>query len=259
MNSFGICLQTLIPIRIHPSERAEMTTQLLFGESYSIIELSGNWAKIFTSFDSYEGWIDKKLITYINEDDFNKYTNSSWPNCQKIISPIHNTSKNSILPLVAGSSLPGLKSTGNLELNNNSFHYKHKILQADLNGENVAIIAKQFTNAPYLWGGRTILGIDCSGLSQIAYKIAGVSIKRDASQQIEHGTSINFISEAKPGDLAFFDNDEGNIIHVGIMLNPNQIIHASGWVRIDRIDHQGIYNADINKYSHKLRVIKRLF
>jgi len=258
MIKYSICLQTLIPVRINPSERAEMVTQVLFGELFTINEITGNWAKITILFDGYNGWIDKKLVFEISEGFFNKLKKNETAISHKIISPINNITQNKIIPLVAGSFLPFINELGKFKIENETYHYKHKTSTYLPTGENIARLAKQFENAPYLWGGRTILGIDCSGFTQIVYKIAGIALNRDASKQIEQGKPVSFIEETHSGDLAFFDNDEGQIIHVGIILNKNKIIHASGWVRIDSIDHQGIFNENSNKYSHKLRVIKRI-
>ena len=118
--------------------------------------------------------------------------------------------------------------------------------------------AFMYLNAPYLWGGKSPFGIDCSGFTQMVYKLNGYKLLRDASQQSKQGDALSFIEESEPGDLAFFDNDEGNIIHVGIIMEDNYIIHASGKVRIDRLDHLGIYNAEANRHTHKLRVIKKI-
>jgi cell wall-associated NlpC family hydrolase len=118
--------------------------------------------------------------------------------------------------------------------------------------------AFMFLNAPYLWGGKTPFGVDCSGFTQMVYKLNGHKLMRDASQQSKQGEALSFIEESEPGDLAFFDNEEGNIIHVGIIMEDNYIIHASGKVRIDRLDHLGIYNAEANKHTHRLRVIKKI-
>ena len=107
-------------------------------------------------------------------------------------------------------------------------------------------------------GGRTPMGVDCSGFTQMVYRLNGKHIPRDASQQVDLGVTLSFIEEAESGDLAFFDDAEGNIIHVGIILENNHIIHASGKVRIDRIDQQGIFNKDLGEHTHKLRIIKKV-
>jgi cell wall-associated NlpC family hydrolase len=119
-------------------------------------------------------------------------------------------------------------------------------------------VAKFYLNAPYLWGGKSVFGIDCSGLSQMVFRQFGIKLRRDAYQQAEQGELVGFLQEAKAGDLAFFDNNEGRINHVGIMMDNERIIHASGKVRIDAIDNQGIFNRELNRYTHKLRIIKRV-
>ena len=115
-----------------------------------------------------------------------------------------------------------------------------------------------FLNAPYLWGGRTPFGIDCSGFTQIVYRLQGINIPRDAHQQAEVGNTLSFIEESQEGDLAFFDDSEGEITHVGIIMNNNNIIHASGKVRIDKLDQQGIFNIEKKIHTHKLRIIKSI-
>ena len=123
---------------------------------------------------------------------------------------------------------------------------------------NIIKTAFLYMNAPYLWGGKTPLGIDCSGFTQMVYRINGYKLLRDASQQAAQGEALSFIEESEPGDLAFFDDEEGKIVHVGIILKENYIIHAHGKVRIDRLDHSGIYNVEKRKHTHKLRVIKKI-
>ena len=125
-------------------------------------------------------------------------------------------------------------------------------------GAKITETAFQYLNAPYLWGGKSIFGIDCSGLVQVVYSMVGIQLLRDASDQVESGEVIDFLSETKAGDLAFFENPDGRIVHVGILLNSHQIIHSSGWVKIETIDSQGIISEQTGTYTHKLRVVKRL-
>jgi gamma-D-glutamyl-L-lysine dipeptidyl-peptidase len=120
-----------------------------------------------------------------------------------------------------------------------------------------------FMGAPYLWGGRTPSGVDCSGLIQMLYILMGIYLPRDASQQVLEGDAVELLDLCEPGDLAFFENEEGRIVHVGLILTRNddgdlRIAHASGRVRIDRLDHQGIFDQEAGSYSHKLRTIRRV-
>ena len=162
--------------------------------------------------------------------------------------------------ITLGSSLPQFRKN-KLKLGEQDFSFEGNALNSSsIEHTETAIeeLATKYLNAPYLWGGRSIWGIDCSGFTQLVFKMLGIKIRRDAYQQADQGITLGFIEEAEPGDLAFFDNEDGKIIHVGILLGQGKIIHASGKVRIDRIDHQGIFNEETGKYSHKLRIIKRI-
>jgi hypothetical protein len=251
---FGICNLGIVPIRSEASDRSEMVSQLLFGDAFKIIESSPNWTKILTAFDTYEGWIDNKQFQKITENQYNLLENSESILNGELIDFI-SYETNQLMPIPIGSSLNFLDIN---EINTANFQFEGKKECGIKPKENLLKTAFLYLNAPYLWGGKTPFGIDCSGFTQMVYKLNGYNLLRDASQQAKQGEALSFIEESEPGDLAFFDNDEGNIIHVGIMMENNYIIHASGKVRIDRIDHLGIYNVDTGRHTHKLRVIKKI-
>jgi gamma-D-glutamyl-L-lysine dipeptidyl-peptidase len=252
----GICYLSLVPVRKEASDRSEMVTQLLFGEHFEIIGINKQWYKIRIAHDDYEGWIDEKLVMPISAQDFQKLNTNPVVTTSSLVEII--TNSDNIFPIVIGSSLP-FYNEEYCYINNNKYSYDGPVsIQDKPRKETITENAFMYLNAPYLWGGRSPFGIDCSGLTQMVYKMSGIKLKRDAKQQAEQGHTLSLIDEAEPGDLAFFDNDEGLITHVGIFLSSNKIIHASGKVRIDKIDYHGIYNPEKQKYSHKIRLIKRM-
>lgn len=261
MSRIGISIFSIVPLRAEASEKSEMYSQLLFGEMYEVIEEYQNWINIVTIFDKYEGWIDKKMH-YDLEEDIQEHILNKKPfiNAQNI-NIYDNSELLYPLTILPGSNLFFGKSNYSFEIQDKLFYLREeeKNELSIQSSNDLIFIAKRFLNAPYLWGGRTPYGIDCSGFTQIVNKICNINLPRDANQQVELGETIDFIDEVKQGDLAFFDDPEGNIIHVGIILNKSQIIHASGKVRMDKLDHQGIFNHETNEYSHKLRIIKRIF
>jgi len=257
---YGICHLSVAPCRLEPADTSEMVTQLLFGETVKIYEeKKGNWQKIKTAYDNYSCWIDVKQVTEITEEEFEKINSTPITVSVELVSIIKNNTTDALSPIVLGSSLPFFKDD-TTQIAEEKFHYEGQTATFSDKPEKAKIAENAFMylNAPYLWGGRSPFGIDCSGFTQIIYKLNGIQLPRDASQQAEIGSTLSFIEESESGDLAFFDNEEGNIIHVGIMLTNNKIIHASGKVRIDKIDHQGIYNVETNTYSHRLRLIKKV-
>ncbi|RRJ93399.1 C40 family peptidase [Flavobacterium macacae] len=251
---FGICNLAIIPLRSEPSDRSEIVSQVLFGEHFTVLEQDKQWSKIKLHFDDYEGWVDEKQFQIISENEFNQLSNESFILNADLIEYITSPA-NLLLPIPLGASLSFLSNPG---INKSGFEFEGMKISGVKPKSNLINTAFMYLNAPYLWGGKTPFGIDCSGLTQMVYKLNGYKLLRDASEQATQGEALSFIEESEPGDLAFFDNEEGKIIHVGIIMDDNYIIHASGKVRIDRLDHLGIYNAEINRHTHKLRVIKKI-
>jgi gamma-D-glutamyl-L-lysine dipeptidyl-peptidase len=251
---FGICNLAIIPLRIEPSDRSEIVSQVLFGEHFEILEQLKQWSKIKLQFDDYEGWVDSKQYQIISESEYNQLSQDAIVLNADLIEYITGPN-NLLLPIPLGSSLSFLNHS---DINSANFNFEGTKISGIKTKDCILKTAFMYLNAPYLWGGKTPFGVDCSGFTQIVYKLNGYKLLRDASQQSKQGEALSFIEESEPGDLAFFDNEEGNIIHVGIIMEDNYIIHASGKVRIDRLDHLGIYNADVNKHTHKLRVIKKI-
>jgi gamma-D-glutamyl-L-lysine dipeptidyl-peptidase len=256
---YGICNLSIVPCRAEPSDRSELVTQLLFGDHFKIVAEEKNCVQIEVAFDQYLCWIDKKQFLKVSEETFNELEAFPPALAIDLVQVINNAETGDILPIVLGSSLP-LFNGESCNLEGHEYNFEGQVIQAFQNPLKTRIIENAFTylNAPYLWGGRSPFGIDCSGFTQNCYKMAGFKIPRDASKQAEVGTTLSFVEEAEEGDLAFFDNAEGKIVHVGIVLQDNKIIHASGKVRIDKFDHFGIFNTDINNYSHNLRLLKKM-
>ncbi len=257
---YGVATLSVVPMRKEPREQSEMISQVLFGEHFEILDYEGSWIKIRLAFDAYIGWIDQKLSAPLSTRYYN-YLNSK--NAFVLADFVKEISSKEFGKqfLSAGSSLPNYKMKLAFRIAPVSYrlHGRPDLIEPDTFRTEVIRLAKTFLNVPYLWGGRSSFGLDCSGFVQLVYKILGIPLPRDAKDQVKLGRTENFINEAKPGDLVFFDNEEGRIIHVGLLLDAGRIIHASGKVRIDLIDHAGICNIDTGKYTHSLRVIKNIY
>lgn len=251
---FGICNLAIVPVRLEPNHRSEMVSELLFGEHFEILEQSKGWVKIKIKFDDYQGWIDDKQYQPISESDFGLLSSKDIILNADLIEYI--TGKDNLLfPIPLGASLSFLDVP---QINTSEFGFEGLKTSNKNSKTEILKTAFMYLNTPYLWGGKTPFGIDCSGFVQMVYKLNGYSLFRDAYQQATQGEVLSFIEEAEAGDLAFFDNEEGKITHVGIVMNDNYIIHAHGKVRIDRLDHLGIMNVDTKRHTHKLRVIKKI-
>jgi len=258
---YAVSVLPVVPLRSGASDKDEMVSQLVFGEYVTIIEKQQKWSFVEICHDGYQGWIYSPMILNVPEESALSMINSNARILGNLILPVTNNLSKHPIYIPAGSSLyeykPASNSfrTGDLHFycQQEPFFYSRENIR-----ENISQAALGFINIPYLWGGKNPFGMDCSGLTQTVMKLFGTKIPRDARKQVGEGITVNFIDEAKPGDLAFFDNEEGEIIHTGIIIRNQQIIHASGRVRVDRIDHQGIYDSALKQYTHRLRVIKNV-
>ncbi len=252
----GISTLSVIPIRKEPSDRSEMVTQVLFGETFEILESEKSWRKIKVDYDRYSGWVDSKQLSAIDDEESKKLFDTPVTVSCDLVQLVISGKK--MIPVVLGSSLPfyyGKK----FFIAGEEFLYDGSvktILRAT--PSEIAENSFMYINSPYLWGGRSPFGVDCSGFTQMVFKLSGIPLLRDAPEQVGQGKKISSIEEAHEGDLAFFKNEEGEIVHVGIILSRQRIIHCSGKVRVDKIDSQGIFNVDTEKLSHTLAEFRRI-
>ena len=255
--SKGICALSVIPVRTEPSDRSEQCTQLLFGEVYRVLAQTEDkkWLQIQLSFDSYTGWISTIQHFAVSDSYYEAYLQQQHPICTDYGNyVVQQPYKYMLLP---GSVLP-FYTKNKCTIGNKEHNLEGTNIRMPDAAINLIDIATLYLKSPYMWGGKTPFGIDCSGFTQQVFRMGGVALPRDAWQQATCGTPIDHLENTMPGDLVFFDNDKGKVIHVGILVEQNKIIHASGEVRIDYLDTQGIWNQDRKLYTHKLRNIQRM-
>ena len=254
--AFVICIVPAAPLRKEDAHRSEMISQLLFGELAEVLEATKSFTRIRCAYDGYEGWCQSNQLAEMDEAKANTISKAITSDWDTILSvnggSMHIPIGSSLGFLENGQAVIGKFS---IACTANLYDPETAMISAD------AIKAKslQYLNTPYLWGGRSVYGIDCSGFVQQVFRYFNIVLPRDAYQQAGEGESVGFLQEAQCGDLAYFDNEEGRITHVGILFNQDTIIHASGKVRIDKIDNMGIVNGDTGERTHKLRLIKRYF
>ena len=251
---FVVGITATAPLRAEASHRTEIVSSLLFGEVAEILSINGDFSRIRCRYDGYEGWCQTTQLVEITDEQAHSegselvgdFTNLMELNGTEIHIPY-------------GASL-ALFRDNKASFGHYHFTNKGTVVEPDaalFTPDHIKKTALNYLHTPYLWGGRTVFGIDCSGYAQQVYRFFNKALPRDAYQQAGLGEVVGFLQEAVCGDLAFFDNAEGRITHVGIMLDAATIIHSSGRVRIDKIDNVGIVSSDTGDRTHQLRIIKR--
>ncbi len=254
--TYALAYLNMVPLRAEPNHRSEMVSQVLFGEYVIVLETKDDWSYVELEQDGYKAWIETIQLVPTTQNDYEKFTKSTKV---KVVDDFVSVQLDDVRVLVAkGSNLP-LFSKGTFVFNNKKISFSGDVIRGKQSREEIIETSLSYLNTPYLWGGKTPLGLDCSGFSQMVYHLNGYTIKRDASLQATQGELVAFLSQAQAGDLAFFDEEE-QIMHVGIILENEKIIHAAkGKVRIDRLDQEGIYNDELKKYTHHLRMVRTYF
>ena len=253
--SYAVCCVPVASIRVEPDHTSAMVSQLLFGECciITVVEKNG-WVKIVNKRDAYTGWC---LQSHFQAIDDAQYYGAATNLTAGWVNEIEYNGHLMLVPF--GSSLTAMKN-GSAFWRKNTVRFSGNVWEpaaAKHDLKTMKQVAFKFLNTAYLWGGTSVFGIDCSGFTQAVYNFLNIHLLRDAQQQATQGELVGFLQQAHCGDLAFFDDADGRIIHVGILLNTQEIIHAAGKVRIDKIDNEGIVNADTGLRSQKLRIIKR--
>ena len=257
----AIVLHSVVPVRAEASESSEQLTQLLFAETVEVLEQKPRWNRIKNDADGQIGWVDFKMITPLSDDEAIQYAQSN--RTARVMMPMaYAVSENNgqTIPLTAGTVLPDYKD-GRFSVLGVTFRIDPAMVAAqplEMNTDNLMQVVRFFLNIPYLWGGKNALGMDCSGFTGIIHSIFGHQLLRNASEQATQGIPVKSIKNAHPGDLAFFDHEDGKISHVGLILDSDRIIHCSGRVKVEKLDENGIFSTEQGGiYTHHLVSIRR--
>lgn len=240
----------MMPLRREARHASEMVSLVLFGELFEVLESQEHWHRLRCDYDGYEGWTFSRELRILDEKFLEKYRSEK---------PVYADSNTALNRIPFGGRLP-LYADGSIQLGEERIVFDGNIISPGQNTGPDAIIqtAQRYLDAPYLWGGRTMAGLDCSGFTQMVFKLNGIALRRDAYQQAEQGEAVNSLAEVKAGDLAFFAERE-RVSHVGILTGDGHIIHASEYVRMDKIDESGIFNRALNAYTLKVKSIRKFF
>ena len=247
---YGLALLSNIPLRENPDPQSPMRSQILFGELFEIKEQRKFWVRIKLQDDGEMGWVYRPQIHFLSDEDYQRNSPSKTPLYSGQLVAHVICERNRLTPVLLGSRIDHLPHFQK--------EYEGEHLHPDQDKTALVDLALLYLNAPELAGGKSPFGIDASGFVQMVYKLGGHAIPRQVEEQSKLGEALSFIEESEAGDLAFFDNKEGQIDHIGIILPNNYLIHVHGQVRIDRIDHTGIFNPEQRAYTHSLRVIKKI-
>ena len=246
--TYGICGLSLVPLREVAQFDAPLISEVLYGELFEVISTNKKWSNVKLA-DGAVGWIDNEQYIVITNEEFAKLSKQEPKTAVDLVEFI--LKDNDILfPISIGSTIQNCAFLGH--------RFEGQTSGASVQKNNIPKTAFTFLNTPYRKGGKSPFGIDAAGFAQIVYKICGIMLPRTAAEQSTQGEVLSFIEESEPGDLAFFDDEEGTIIHVGIVLENNYIIHVAGQVRVDRLDQTGIFNIEKNMHTHQLRLIKSI-
>ncbi len=253
----AIALASIVPVRSEAADESEIMTQLLFGDSFEILKTKNQWNYIRATYDIYEGWIDEKVILPLSNKEFEEIEKKPKYFTSGIVNKVEMEKSGSFL-LPMGSILPAFNPENqSFIMGNEKGIYKGEFITGKHPKEEILKYAFTYMNAPYLWGGKTHFGLDCSGLTQMAYKMCGHPLLRNAKDQATQGRKID-LNEAEPGDLAFFSNQKGKVIHVGFLLGDGRIFHSHGNAHIDPVDEKGIWSLKFKRYSHHLSDVRRI-
>ncbi len=242
---YGFCHAPVCAVRKEPSDCTEMVTQLTFGETVEVRDQKAHWIEITTLTDGYTGYVDRRHLIGISEKELRK-----WHDERHIQTGLSGTIETPWgLQMTPAGSFIGAHTDFNI----GKYAFQRENREGELNAES---FSSSFLNVPYLWGGKTSFGIDCSGLTQLYYRILGINLPRDAAQQQQEGLQIE-LDEAQKSDLFFYQNTSGKVTHVGLYVAEEQIYHASGRVRLDSLKNGNIWNEELGEITHQFHSIKR--